>query len=161
MWKDGRDEGEVTERDMAPLTAAQLVVDYLKYWSAPNALTLDAMPDFYASKVLFHGRVVSARALLDEKRRFLQRWPNRTYVPRLGTMRTTCNPAADICIVRTAFDFTAVNSALGVRSEGRAALELGVNVAGQRPVITFETSRVLHRERVRRVAGRASPRERD
>ena len=161
MWKDGRDEVEVTERDMAPLTAAQLVVDYLNYWSAPNALTLDATPDFYAIRVLFHGRVMSARALMDEKRRFLQRWPDRTYVPRLGTMRTTCNPAAEVCTVRTTFDFTAVNPALGARSEGRAALELGVSVAGQRPVIVFETSRVLHRERVRQAARRASTRERD
>ena len=146
---------------MAPLTAAQLVIDYLNYWSAPNALTLDAMPDFYATKVLFHGRVMTARALTEEKRRFLQRWPDRTYVPRLGTLQTTCNAAAEVCTVRTTFNFTAVNPALGARSEGRAALELGVNVAGERPVIVFETSRILHRERVRQMAERTSAQERD
>jgi hypothetical protein len=161
MWKDGREEGELTETDVAPLTAAQLVIDYLNYWSAPNALALNATPDFYATKVLFHGRVMTARALTEEKRRFLQRWPHRNYVPRLGTLRTTCNAAAEVCTVRTTFDFTAVNPALGARSEGRAALELGVNVAGERPVIVFETSRVTHREGVRQVAGRASEKERD
>jgi hypothetical protein len=159
MWKSGRDEVELGETDIAPLTAAQLVIDYLNYWSAPNVLTLVAMPDFYAPKVLFHGRVMSARALTEEKRRFVQRWPNRNYVPRLGTMRTTCNARAKVCTVRTTFDFTAGNPEQGTRSQGRAALELGVNIAGERPVIVFETSQVIRREGSRQMAGHQAPRD--
>ena len=160
LWKDGQGGVELKETDGASLSPAQLVIDYLNYWSAPNILTLDAMPDFYASKVLFHGRVMTARALMKEKRRFAQRWSHRNYVPRLGTMRTTCNTAAQVCTVRTKFDFIAINPARGARSEGRAALELGISVAGQRPVIVSETSRVIHRERVSQVLGRAGARER-
>jgi hypothetical protein len=58
--------------------AAEKLTDaYLSYWSARNAVTLDAMPDFYAPRVLFHGRQISARALFEEKRRFVRRWPVR------------------------------------------------------------------------------------
>jgi len=119
------------------------------------------MPDFYASKVLFHGRVMGARALLDEKRRFIQRWPDRTYTPRLGTMRTSCHALAKVCTVRTTFDFTAANPAQGARSKGKADLELGVSVADHQPRIVFETSRVIQRQGTGQVAGRTGAKERD
>jgi hypothetical protein len=150
------------ETGAAPATAAQqLAIDYLNYWSTPNVLTLDAMPDFYASKVLFHGRVMSARALMKEKRRFVQRWPYRNYVPRVETMRTTCEAATKFCTVRTAFDFTADNPAQGSRSQGRADLELGMTFSGKQPFIFFETSRVIRRKGSQHVAARASAKEHD
>ena len=161
LWKDGRDESEVKETDIAPLTAAQLVIDYLHYWSAANAQSLEAMPDFYASRVLFHGRVMSTRDLMAEKRRFVQRWPYRHYVPRMRTMQTTCHPTTRVCLVRTEFDFTAAKPAQGARSQGRAALELGVALAGDQPRIVFETSRVLQREGSGQIAGPASAKARN
>ena len=132
--------------------AQQLAIDYLGYWSAPNAIALGATPDFYAPKVLFHGRVMSARALAEEKRRFIQRWPQRYYTPRLGTLRTTCDPGREVCTVRTLFDFTALNPAQGAQSRGTANLELGVSFASGRPVIVFETSHVIRRGRSARSA---------
>src|SRR5215212_1392856 len=77
--------------------ARQLAIDYLGYWSSPNAVAVGSTPDFYGPRVLFHGRSISARALADEKRRFVQRWPQRYYTPRLDTMRTSCDPARDVC----------------------------------------------------------------
>jgi hypothetical protein len=62
--------------------AQQLAVDYLDVWSAPNALALEAMPRFYAKQVEFHGRRMSAEALFAEKRRFVRRWPVRSYTAR-------------------------------------------------------------------------------
>lgn len=127
--------------------AQQLAMDYLAYWSAPNVVTLDATPDFYAPVVIFHGRKKSARALFEEKRRFVQRWPERRYVPRLETMRATCDGSAEACTVQTLFDFTAANPERGRRSQGTARLNLGVSVSGGRPVIMSETSRVVQRGR--------------
>jgi hypothetical protein len=95
---------------------------------------------------------MSARALVDEKRRFIQRWPQRYYTPRLGTMRTSCDSGREVCTVRTVFDFTALNPAQGAQSRGAASLELGVSVAGGRPVIVFESSHVLRRGRSARSA---------
>ena len=131
----------------AERAARRLAIDYLDFWSGPNAVTLDATPDFYGSRVEFHGRVLSARALFEEKRRFVQRWPVRSYTPRLGTMAVQCETAAQICTVRTAFDFAAENPDRGRRSSGTANLELGISVAGPRPVIVAETSRVVRNGR--------------
>jgi hypothetical protein len=125
--------------------ARQLAIDYLDFWSAPNAVTLEATPDFYAPRVEFHGREMSARALFEEKRRFIQRWPVRAYAPRRDTMRVACSPSTGFCTVRTVFDFTAVSPERGRRSQGVGRLELEIRATGGRPVIVAETSRVVQR----------------
>ena len=125
--------------------ARQLAVDYLGTWSAPNPVALAAAPGFYAPKVTFHGRLMSVRALIEGKRRFVQRWPQRYYAPRLGSVRTTCAPAGHACTVRTVFDFTALNPSRGARSHGTANLELGIRFANGQPMIVLENSRVTRR----------------
>jgi hypothetical protein len=129
--------------------ARQLAVDYLDFWSAPNALTLEIMPDFYGPRVEFHGRAISADALMQEKRRFVRRWPVRSYTARIDTLRASCAPAAQTCTVSGLFDFTAISPERGRRSQGAANLELQVSFAGERPAIVSETSRVVSRGRTR------------
>lgn len=127
--------------------AEELATAYLDYWSAPNAITLEATPEFYAPQVLFHGRQMNARALFEEKRRFVRRWPVREYHPRLDTMHTTCDAAPPICTVRTMFDFTATSPQTGKVSQGTALLQLGVSFSAGRPMIIIESSRVTSRAR--------------
>ncbi len=138
------------ERPAANLgrAAQQLTLDYLDFWSASNAETLDVMPEFYGSRVEFHGRLVSARSVFEEKRRFVRRWPERQYSPRRDTMRVSCAPAGEVCTVRTQFDFVAANPQRGQRSTGTGQLELVVALAGSAPVIVSETSQVMKRGRL-------------
>jgi hypothetical protein len=140
--------GDGRPRDRAA-AAQELAIAYLAYWSAPNAITLDATPDFYAPQVVFHGRQMSARALFEEKRRFVRRWPLRDYRPRPETMRAACDPAPPICTVRTIFDFIAESPQTGKRSQGSAILQLGISFVGGEPVIVFESSQVTSRSRGR------------
>jgi plasmid stabilization system protein ParE len=125
--------------------AQELAVDYLHFWSAPNAQALEATPEFYASRVVFHGRMMTDRALLEEKRRFVQRWPEREYRHRENSIRVSCDPSGQACTVQSVFDFTAANSARGKRTQGAATLELVVSFAGDRPVIASENSLVHNR----------------
>jgi hypothetical protein len=125
--------------------ARNLAQNYLSVWSASNYQTIRATPDFYGSEVRFHGRLMSIAALLAEKRRFVQRWPNRRYRYEPGAMGVKCNAAGTSCIVRSTFAFDASNAKLGRRSRGVGAHELVVNFAGNRPVIASENSRVLRR----------------
>lgn len=133
---------EVSSREEAARNLAQ---NYLSVWSASNNQTLQATPGFYGSEVRFHGRSMSMAALLAEKRRFVQRWPNRRYRYEPGAMGVRCNSAGTSCIVRSTFAFDASNAKLGRRSRGVGAHELVVNFAGGRPVIVSENSRVLGR----------------
>jgi hypothetical protein len=128
-------------------SAQDLTVAYLKYWSAPADVALEAAPRLYAPQVLFYGRRTSARAVFEEKRRFVRRWPVRDYRPITGTMRTTCDGGPPVCRVRTAIEFTASNPRRRRRSQGTALLELQVSFAGGDPVIVAETSDVASRGR--------------
>ncbi len=123
--------------------AKELAIDYLDFWSDPNAVALEAHELFYAPTVRYHGREMSARALQEEKRRFARRWPKREYRPRLDTLRTSC--AGAFCTIRSMFDFEASDPARGRYSSGAGILELGVSFAGGQPVIVSETSSVIRR----------------
>jgi hypothetical protein len=127
--------------------AQDLTVAYLQYWSAPADVALDAAARLYAPQILFYGRRTSARAVFEEKRRFLRRWPVRDYRPITGTMRTTCDGGPPICRVRTAIEFTASNPRRRRRSQGTALLDLQVSFAGGDPVIVAEASDVASRGR--------------
>jgi hypothetical protein len=127
--------------------AEDFATAYLAYWSAPNAITLDATPEFYAPQVLFHGRQMSGRAVFEEKQRFVRRWPLRDYRSLPDTMRTSCDTAPPICTVRAMFEFAAMNPRTGRRSQGTALLQLGVSFASADPMIVFETSQVTSRAR--------------
>jgi hypothetical protein len=124
-----------------------LALDYLAFWSASNAEALQSTPEFYTPRVTFHGRSMSAQALFDEKRRFVQRWPVRDYRHRSDSIRTACDPAGDSCTVRSVFDFDAANPARSRRSRGVATLELVVTFANERPFIAAESSIVHDRGR--------------
>ena len=140
----------VTEKASLEKAARQLAVNYLDFWSAPNPLALDTMPAFYGPTVEFHGREIGARALMEKKRRFVRRWPVRAYMPHLDTLWTACDRSEELCTVRTAFDFTAINPERRRRSQGSGSLELQISFAGDRPVIVSEASRVVSRGRLRR-----------
>lgn len=125
--------------------AKELATAYLDFWSAPNAIMMEATPEFYASQVQFHGRTMKSSALFKEKRQFARRWPVRNYQPRLNTMRATCASTAAVCTVWTTFDFTAHSPQTGKVSQGVAILNLEVSFSSGRPVIVAESSRVTSR----------------
>lgn len=134
-------------RDWA-LASQRLARDYLASISGPNGATLAAAPGFYGSQVVFHGRSMSVASLMSEKRRFVQRWPERRYRPRSDSLRTACNAGLAVCQVRATVDFSAFSPDRGVRSQGTVDLELAVSLAGARPVIIAENSRVVRRDAV-------------
>jgi hypothetical protein len=143
------ENGTVTAAQPAALerTARNLAFKYMEYWSAPNHLTLDTAPLFYAPIVDFHGRRVSVRTLMAEKRRFVQRWPDRHYRYRPDTMAVSCDPDRRTCVVQSLFDFMASNPARRLHSRGVGRHELVIGFTDDRPAIVAETSQVLGQSR--------------
>ncbi len=134
-------------RDWA-LASQRLARDYLASISGSNGATLADAPGFYGNQVVFHGRTMSVASLMSEKRRFVQRWPERRYRPRPDSLRTACSAGLALCQVRATVDFSAFSPARGARSQGTVDLELAISLAGARPVIVSENSRVVRREAV-------------
>ena len=129
--------------------AKSFAIEYLNSWSGANDEVLGATAELYAPRVLFHGRTISMQALFDEKRRFVQRWPERDYRPRPESMGVTCNPAGEVCTVHAVFDFVAANPGRRRRSEGTGALQLIVQFIGDKPIIVAEHSTLLAQDRNR------------
>ena len=140
------EEADGSELAAKARAAQELAVTYLEVWSAPNAHTLAATPDFYTPLVNFHGRSMTRRELIAEKRRFVQRWPQRRYLPRPDSMRVSCEPGGQTCTVHSVFDFAAANPRRGRRSRGVATHELTMRFFGARPYITAENSKVYRSE---------------
>jgi len=124
-------------------SARNLAISYLDTWSAANRQAIQATPAFYGSTVVFHGRPVSLQNLLNEKRRFMERWPERRYQYRPETMTVMCQPGNTFCHVRAVYDFDASNAARGKHSRGTGVHDLVVSFAADRAVIISESSRVL------------------
>jgi hypothetical protein len=145
------DQGASVSDQVTPeAQAAQaLAVDYLNLWSAPNRLTLAAASSFYGPTVMFHGQERTLGSVLAEKRRFTERWPQRSYQYRPETTMVACESGGARCTVWAIFDFSAASSSQGRRSRGIGEHEIVVSLSSGRPVIVAETSRVLLREAVK------------
>lgn len=124
--------------------AQALATDYLSAVSSPGEAMVGATPRFYSTRVRFYGRSTTLAALLDEKRGFVRRWPERRYAAR--AFSTQCTRDGSTCIVRAIVDFRAANPQRGAVSRGASELVLEVSFAGQRPVIVAESGRVIHRD---------------
>jgi hypothetical protein len=135
---------ESDRKTLSAQAAQALAAEYLDLWSAPNRLTLAAASSFYGSTITFHGRERTIGSVLAEKRRFAERWPQRTYQYRPDTTMVACESDGARCTVWAIFDFSAASAGRGQRSLGIGEHELVVSLSSGRPVIVSETSRVLH-----------------
>jgi hypothetical protein len=136
-YKEGKSE----------LAARDLAFRYLDLWSVPKEVTLASASSLYAPIVRFHGQRRTLASVVAEKRRFAQRWPDRTYRHRPETTQVQCEYDGLRCMVRSSFDFTAASSQLDRRSLGIGEHELVVSFTRGMPMIVSEDSRVIIRGR--------------
>jgi hypothetical protein len=133
----------------APKEAASraLAESYLDSWSADGHDAADVRR-LYGHRVNFFGRSVDQQELLAQKRRFAQRWPVRNYRHRPGSLDVRCDDAGKHCRVQSILDYDAANPERGARARGSMQFELGLDVSGERPVVTSENTRRLSPTRV-------------
>ena len=112
-------------------------------WSSPNAQTLHVLKGLYEDPVTYYGEVISREAVLDDKRRFAERWPQRAYTLRPGTLVVHCGERSLGCTVSGITDWAAANGAK--RSTGAAHFYYAVRAGeGGLLKIAEETSEVVH-----------------
>jgi hypothetical protein len=138
--------GGVVANQAPEQAARQLVTAYFEAWSSPNARAIQAMPEFYGRTVTFHGRTMSRQALMKEKRRFVRRWPDRTYRLRPETLEVLCAPSGQSCTVRSDFTFDATGPSGARHAKGSGKVEFVVDVSGDPPIIMSEASIVRNRQ---------------
>ncbi|WP_170679162.1 hypothetical protein [Ruegeria sp. HKCCA5763] len=130
------DEGRSSVKDdlVDRYNAEGIYKNYLAGWSLPNTSAMRAMENAYSSKIEFYGSMLSKTALLKEKQKFAERWPNRDYTARDGSFDISCS--GDLCVVAAMIDWFAHSPDRGKTARGVAWYELGFDTkTGQ---IVFE-----------------------
>jgi hypothetical protein len=135
-------------------SAREFALDYLDAWSSDNEVAERSVTHFYGATVQFHGRPIGREKLLAEKRRFMQRWPRRDYVHRADSLVVQCDAGADVCSVRSTYDYKIAGRS-GRRGQGTEALDLWVGFANEQPFILYENSVPLPRDETARGSARS------
>ncbi|WP_245586687.1 hypothetical protein [Pleomorphomonas oryzae] len=71
--------------------ALAFMARYHDTWSRSNTAALAFLETAYTDTIEFYGKTVSKEFVLDEKRKFADRWPKRAYSVRYGSEHVTCS----------------------------------------------------------------------
>ncbi|WP_376703173.1 serine protease [Mesorhizobium sp. ISC25] len=112
---------------------------YHAAWSSDNAAAFVYMNSAYSGQVIYYGKMQSAVDVIEEKRRFADRWPVRTYSIRDGSLSAQC--VGSICAINGVLDWQ-------VRSEKRQKTAAGIadffmSVDVDRGVVLRESGSVI------------------
>jgi hypothetical protein len=122
--------------------ATGLVQSLAARWSEPNAETLRALDELYVDKVFYHGKLTPRQAVLLDKRRFAERWPQRSYKVRPHSVTANCNAASETCRVQGIIDRELANPATNTKSQDVTNVDFSVTRSGEALKIAAETSSV-------------------
>jgi hypothetical protein len=122
--------------------ATSLVLGLAARWSEPNAEMLGTLDEVYVDKVFYHGKVTPRQAVVLEKRRFAERWPQRSYKIRPHSITASCNAASEMCRVQGIMERELANPATNTKSHDVAAFDYSIARSGEALKIAAETSSV-------------------
>jgi curved DNA-binding protein CbpA len=125
--------------------AASFVSARISRWSSAGTADLGAFVSAYADQVLYYGSLKSREAVLQDKRRFLERWPERRYELRPSSITAQCK--AGVCSVSGLLDWRARSVARAASASGVAQFEYEVMVSDGAFRIISENSSVVRPRR--------------
>ncbi|KPH04918.1 hypothetical protein CO657_07110 [Rhizobium acidisoli] len=140
MLPDSSDSEEVAAAEPGDLTteAVDFVNRYNDEWSKDSASALAFMKDVYADEVSFFGNPVDKGVVLKDKATFAQRWPQRIYSVKPGSVTASC---AGKCEMSGVIEWFAGNRDTGKTSSGMAEFSFVWNTASLQ--IESESGKVL------------------
>ncbi|MGO4449064.1 hypothetical protein AB4Y96_09065 [Phyllobacterium sp. TAF24] len=118
--------------------AAKLIVSSGEL-SAPAAL--QAVKEIYDDNIDYYGRKTSKSELLDDKRKYMERWPHRTYIVDDNSLVSRC--AETICIVAGFYQYTLNSPVRQKETKGLAAFVYGMEIRNQKQSIFIENGTIV------------------
>jgi len=107
-----------------------------------SASALRALDEVYQDKVFYHGKLTPRQAVLQEKLRFAERWPQRSYKIRPRSVTASCNASTEMCRVQGIMDRELVNPATNTKSRDITSFDYSIGRSGEALKIAAETSSV-------------------
>ncbi|RFB96521.1 hypothetical protein B5K08_09120 [Rhizobium leguminosarum bv. trifolii] len=137
---DSSDSEEAGASEPGDLTteAVDFVNRYNDEWSKDSTSALAFMKGVYADEVSFFGNPVDKEVVLKDKATFAQRWPQRIYSVKPGSVTASC---AGKCEMSGVVEWFAGNRDTGKTSSGMAEFSFVWNTASLQ--IESETGKVL------------------
>jgi hypothetical protein len=136
------DAPNAAEMGLERLAAAR-TRDYWVAWSSPNTVALTTIEGFYGNTIKFYGKVRSRSDVMKEKRKFAERWPDRKYEARDGSISIKCDPATAACNVTGIVDWQAASPPRSARATGVAHFLFTFVLQGDRAKIASESGSVV------------------
>ena len=124
--------------------ATDFVVSLLVRWSDPNsANALQLLNSVYAPQVSYYGATRTKQEVMQDK--FSERWPQRHYRVRDGSLNAHCDATISACSVSGIVDWEVGSTNRNTKSGGSASFIYGLTFVGQSALIVQEGGGVLDR----------------
>jgi hypothetical protein len=131
--------------DSLEARAADFVSAQISAWSSTNPIKLATLASSYADEVFYYGSRRSRQAVLLDKRRLLERWPERIYDVQSGSITVQC--LANMCTVGGMIDWQTRSVSRAASANGIAQFEYKVTLSLGAFSILSENGSVVKRYR--------------
>lgn len=103
------------------------------------------MADTYTEYVTYYGNVLPRMYVLEDKRKFMAQWPDRSYSIRPGTLKVTCPSSGNYCNATGIMNFTVISDTKRISgsAEFKYGIKMGKDAVGA--FITNEDGKVTER----------------
>jgi hypothetical protein len=119
--------------------ATDFVQSLFNLWSGPNADLLPALDKLYTEKVLYHGKPTPRQSVLLSKGHFANRWVQRSYAIRPGSLSATCAGGGGTCRVKGTLNWKLQDAKATTPSKGIASFAYSIVLKDSGPQISAET----------------------
>jgi hypothetical protein len=125
--------------------ARQFLEDYMKRTEAETEQVLSYVRNNFGAEIRYYGKVTPLSQVVQDKRSYLNRWPQRSYRLKPDTMKIECDEARSICLLTGELDYDVRDPRAGRASSGSATYEVRVVFSPAGPKIVEENGRTLAR----------------
>jgi hypothetical protein len=135
------DDYRIFRSEDLPTRAKAFVSELATRWSGTSADALSGLKAKYGAEVDYFGKRISRDRVLADKRRFVERWPERSY--KIKSSYEQCN--AFECVVDGYMEWETRNPARKAMASGEATFRYVLKLSGHAFVIRAEGGNIIQR----------------
>jgi hypothetical protein len=125
--------------------ARQFLDEYMKRTEGETEQVLSYVRNNFGAEIRYYGKVVPLSQVVQDKRSYLNRWPQRSYTLKPDTMKIECDNARSTCLLTGELDYDVRDPRASRKSSGSATYELRVTFSQAGPKVVEENGRTLAR----------------
>ncbi|OSI23728.1 hypothetical protein BST65_20680 [Bradyrhizobium canariense] len=138
-----------SQADPLPSSLRAKVGEFLRLlfavWSGPNDKVAAILPHLYGARVLFYGRDLSDGEVVADKMKSINRWPQRLYKMREGSLAVECSEAIGASKASGIVDWMVRSPARNAQGGGSSSFDYTFEMRDGPLRITAEGGSVISR----------------